>query len=356
MFAYKVLSTPLEATESIAVQKEALRSVKVKLAASNSAENYISIDGRLAAYQKVNLTANVSGILLSTSKVAKKGTYFNEGELIFEIDQRKANFNIRAMRSSLMNAITLMMPDLKIDHPIAFTNWKNYLDDFDIEKTISTLPSFTTEQEKYFVSARNIHQLYYNIKSAETQLIDYKIYAPFSGVITQSNIFAGSMVMPGQPLATIINSNHYELEAPITEQDLSFIKVGNPVQLFAANSDKKWTGKVQRIGNQIDPSTQSIPIYIKVSGTGLKEGMYLNGRLKGSSFNNVISIPKELIINQEYVYILKDSIIHSQQLEIENSDDNYVYAAALSPDTWMILDDPRGLYKGQKVQPIFEEK
>jgi len=356
MVAYKSLSTQKKVAEVIAVEKEELRSVKVKLAHPNSAENHIAIDGRITSFQQVNLTANVSGILQSNTRVAKKGTYFQEGELIFEIDQRKAVYNIRAMRSSLMNAITLMMPDLKIDHSAAYPNWKKYLDDFDIEKTIRQLPSFTTDQEKYFVSARNIHQLYYNIKSAETQLVDYNIYAPFSGVITQSNIFPGSMVMPGQPLATIINSSQYELEAPITEQDLAFVKVGNSVQLYAPNSTKKWTGKVIRIGNQIDPSTQSIPIYIKVNGAGLKQGMYLNGRLKGTSFNDVISIPKNLIINQKYIYILKDSIIQLQQLEIKNKDDNFVYATALPAETWMIQDDPRGLSKGQKVKPLLEEK
>ena len=354
MAAYKILSTPEETSNETVIKKEVLRSVKVQRFSPQSASNFISIDGRVAAYQQVNLSANVSGILLPSSKVTKKGMYFKKGELLFDIDQRKAVFNLHAMRSSLMNAITLMMPDLKIDYPTAFLNWKNYLDNFEVENSVKALPEISNEKEKYFLGVRNIHNLYYNIKSAEAQLADFKIYAPFSGVISQTNIFPGSMVLPGQPLASLVNTAHYELEAPITESNLSFVKIGNTVELTSTNNSKNWKGKVVRIGNTIDPATQSIPIYIKVSGQGLKEGMYLKGKIKGAPLSDVISFPKKLIVNQEYIYTLKDSTIHLQKLEIQNSDNKNVYTKALESDTWIVKDDPRGMFDGQKVIPVFE--
>jgi len=353
MAAYKILSTQPPPPPSSIVQKKELRKIAVQQFLPQTADNYITIDGRLSAYEQVNLSANVSGILLPNSKITKKGMYFKKGELLFDIDQRKAVFNLHAMRSSLMNAVTLMMPDLKIDYPDAFLNWKKYLDNFDIESPVKALPEIINEKEKYFVGVRNIHNQYYNIKSAETQLADFKIYAPFSGVIAQTNIFPGSMVMPGQALASMINTAHYELEAPITESNLEDVKIGNTVQLTATSGNKQWTGKVVRFGNTIDPATQSIPIYIKVSGRNLKEGMYLKGQIKGTPLSDVISLPKNLIVNQEFVYTLKDSTLHLQKLEIQNRDNKNVYANQFSAETWIVKDDPRGLFAGQKVAPIF---
>ncbi len=354
MAAYKILSTPEESIAATIVKKATPRKITAYQINAQSASNFIPIDGRISAYEQVNLSANVSGILLPTSKVTKKGMYFQKGELLFDIDQRKAVFNLNAMRSSLMNAITLMMPDLKIDYPNAYLNWKNYLDNFEIEKSVKALPEISSEKEKYFVGVRNIHNIYYNIKSAEAQLADFKIYAPFSGVIAQTNIFPGSMVMPGQPLASMINTAHYELEAPITEENLDDVKIGNVVELIGTSGNKKWTGKVVRIGNTIDPATQSIPVYIKLSGQGLKEGMYLKGKIKGKSLPNVITLPKKSIVNQEFIYTLKDSTLYLQKIEIQNSDDKNVFAKQLSPETWIVKDDPRGLFNGQKVVPIFE--
>lgn len=352
MWVYQALLNQKKPPAATILQKEALRRVAVQKLKPQTTTNHIAIDGRLVAYQQVNLSANVSGNLLPTTREVKKGMSFQKGDLLFDIDQRKANYNLYALRSSLLNAITLIMPELKLDYPEAFVNWKKYLDDFEVEAPVQPLPTITNEREKFFVAAHNIQNLYYNIKSAEAQLSDYKIYAPFSGVITRADVFPGALVMPGQPLGAMMNAYQYELEAPINEKDLGAIRVGNTVKLQSANSDKTWNGKVVRIGNQIDQSTQSIPVYISVGGNGLKEGMYLKGTVKGTALQNVFPLSKKLIVNQEYIYILKDSIIQLQKIAIKSRDDQSVYVTDLDPEMWIIQDDPRGLSEGQKVIPM----
>ncbi len=114
---------------------------------------------------------------------------------------------------------------------------------------------------------------------------------------------------------------------------------------------KKWTGKVNRISSTIDPTTQSIPLFIGVRGAGLKEGMYLKGSLKGSSLKAVAAIPKDIIVNQNFVYSVKDSSISQTKLEIVGRDEAFVYAAGLDPTQWIVKSTTAGLYEGQKVSP-----
>ena len=85
------------------------------------------------------------------------------GTLQPHIDQRKAAYNLHAMRSSLLNAITMMMPDLKLDYPMAYTNWAKYLAEFEVENSVQPLPDPATEEEKIFLGGRNIYNIYYNI-------------------------------------------------------------------------------------------------------------------------------------------------------------------------------------------------
>ncbi|MEM9822331.1 MAG: HlyD family efflux transporter periplasmic adaptor subunit [Bacteroidota bacterium] len=354
MGLYRSLSSQEEIAEKIEVQQVPQRQVRVRQLAPQVLENSIEIDGRLTAYKAVQLSANVSGMLKTSSPITKKGMLVNKGALLFDLDPTKAEYNLHSMRSSLLNAITLMIPDLKIDYPNAFEHWKNYLDDFEVEAPVKALPKVENKQEKYFVAVRNIYQLYYNIKSAEAQLEDYRIYAPFTGVLTQTNVFPGAMVMPGQLLASMINTSHFELEAPLREAQLAYVKPEQFVQLQSTDGSQSWLGKVVRIGQQIDPMTQSIPVYIQVKGKGLKEGMYLQGNIKGQPIANAIRLSQQSLVDQAYIFALKDSMVQKQQLTIIKQDRDSVYAQWPGTDLWIIQDDPRGLAEGQKVRPLFE--
>lgn len=351
--AYQLLSAEKPASVEQEKPKVTLRKVKLQQLKPERVNRSIKIDGRTKAYEQVVISANVSGVLQETSRVPKEGAYFKKGTLLFAIDQRKARYKLYALRSALLNAISQIMPDLKLDYPAAYANWKKYLDQFEVEKTIASLPNTTNDKEKYFVSARNIYQLYYDIKSAEAQLDDYKIYAPFSGVITQANVYTGATVIPGQPLVTMMNTSQFELEAPVPVRALAFIKKGNKVVLENEFGSATWNAKVARIASQIDPQTQYVILYISVTGNGLKEGMYLEGQINTAPVADVYRIPELAIINQDHVCIVQDSIVDFRQIEIAFSDASGVFTKDLHPEDWIVTEDVRGLDIGEKVHPVF---
>ena len=194
MIAFRSLGSKKAPVKKNFAQTKALRVVEVSQFSSDNADNNIVIDGRLNSYKTVNLASKVTGQLASSVKAFKKGTYYEKGELLFDIDQREARYNLYALRSNLLNQITQIMPDLKLDYPQAFQNWKNYLDAFNVESSVKALPTITNEQEKYFVASKNIYNTYYSIKSSEARLSDYQIYAPFSGIVTEANVFELSLI------------------------------------------------------------------------------------------------------------------------------------------------------------------
>ena len=351
MLAFHKLGAEKEPVKKNFEQQKELREVEVSQFTIENADNNIVIDGRLNSYQSVNLSSKVTGQLNSSGRAFKKGTYYKKGELIFDVDQREARFNLFALRSNLLNQITQIMPDLKLDYPQAFQNWKTYLDEFDVEAPVKPLPTITNDQEKYFVASKNIYNTFYNIKSSEARLSDYKIYAPFSGVVTNANVFEGSLISPNMQLGTLTSTGYYEMEAPLSESQLQYVKIGQAVELVSEITGKKWSGKVNRISSTIDPATQSIPLFIGVSGSGLKEGMYLKGNLRGSSLKQVAALPKDIVVDQEYVYEVQDSTINQTKLDIISRDDNYVYVSGLDLDKWIVKSTTAGLYIGQKVSP-----
>ena len=348
-FLFKTLEGQKKSTVSDKIVKKERRKIEVSTFTSSTQSNSIEVDGRVRAHERVNLTARVQGVMQETGRSIKEGKYFKKGEILFSIDKQEADFTVKAQKSSLMTAITQMMPDLKFDHTQSFDAWKSYLDQFDVNKPVKPLPVAKTDQEKYYVSGKNIYNQYYNIKSQETRLSEYSIYAPFSGVVTAINVFPGTLISPGQVLASMINTEQFEISTPIPLSDLKYVSIGQTVELSSSDLSKSWKGKVNRIGTQIDAATQNIPIYISVFGRGLKDGMYLKGDLSGQDLEDVTKLPKDLFVSTNAVYVVKDSTIVRKELSTVKRLNSHVMVRGLSADDKVISSSLAGLFEGQKV-------
>ncbi len=311
--------------------------------------NEIRIDGRLTAYEKIEIAAEVTGRLVATDKTIKPGIGFREGDVLFEVEGEDARLNLFAQRSTLLNALTQMMPDLKFDYPEAFEKWRDYLDAFEVEKPLRDFPKVTDQKEKYYLGSRDVYTQFYSIKAQEDRLKDYRIYAPFSGVFLNVQKYPGALVTPGSPLASIMNTSRYELVAPINMSDFAYVKPGQVVELSAEGLGLSWSGRVSRISNQIDQMTQSIPVYISVSGRGLRDGMYLSGALDGSPITQAAQIPRTALVDQDHVFILRDSIVRKAQLEVLKRVEESVYVRGLKPTDRVVIDGVQGLFDGQKA-------
>lgn len=348
-FVFYKLSGMKKSTVSSVYTAKAKPKVLVSTFETTSVPNTIEIDGRLRAAEQVGIFSKVNGILEQGSSTVKEGKYYSKGDLLFRVNDQEANYNLLAQKSTLLTNITQMMPDLKFDYPEGFQKWQNYLDNFDVSQSLKELPKVTDQKEKYYVGGKNIYNLFYNIKSLETRLRDYYIYAPFSGVVTQVNIYPGALVNPGSNLATMINTSYFELLGTATLEELKYIKTGQKVNLFSTDLDKSWTGTISRIGSQIDNATQNIPLYISVSGRGLKDGMYLQGTVDGKTIEDITVLPKNVFVNPESVYIVQDSTIVAKEIKSVKRLKDKVLIRGLSPDDKVITGSLAGLYEGQKV-------
>ncbi len=349
-FFYRSLKAKKESTVSKNPPAKEIRKVEVSQFAPTKSENKIEIDGRVSAYEKINLSAEVQGKLIDTGKTHRQGSSFAKGDLLFKVESKDDEYALKAQRSLLFNAITQIMPDLKFDYPQAFNKWKRYLDEFNIEARVKALPEIGSDQEKYFVGGKNIYNLYYSIKSAEERLKNYSIYAPFNGVFLSVNNYPGSLVSPGGNLGQIMNTYNFELVSPVAMEDLKYLKTGQKVTLRSEELNKNFSGTVSRTSKQLDPTTQSIPVYINVSGSGLRDGMYLKGSIMGAALDNVVIIPVDLLVNTNQVYTYQDSILQLQKVDIIKITGDKAYISGLDGTEQVITSGNNNLFPGQKVK------
>ncbi|MEM8886963.1 MAG: HlyD family efflux transporter periplasmic adaptor subunit [Bacteroidota bacterium] len=344
------MKKPAELKEVSKVVKQ-VKGLEVK---NTSLTTQLEITGRLQAAKKIEVFTEVGGTLLPNGNRFREGNFFKKGAVLVKVDNGEQMLGLLAQKSSLMNQITLMLPDLKSDYPSSFPNWQQYLDKMDVNKALEPLPEPVSDQEKYFVSARNLYNLYYNIQSQEKRMGKFTVHAPFNGALSQAMITEGTLVRAGQKLGEFMNTYTFELEASVNEGDIDLLRRGNKVELFADDKSKSWKGTVIRISNTIDPATQTVKVFISVSGEGLREGMYLSGTVNGRQLDNVFEISRNLLIDQDKVFLIQDSLLKIVEVEPLYLTSQNAIVSGLPNESIMMNEALIGAYEGLKVNTYFE--
>ncbi|MEM9869039.1 MAG: HlyD family efflux transporter periplasmic adaptor subunit, partial [Bacteroidota bacterium] len=215
----------------------------------------------------------------------------------------------QSAKSNLYNLLTSIMPDLRLDYPNIYPKWQQYLNSFDLQSSTPSLPEINSDKERFFVSGRGILSSYYNVKNLEQRLSKYNITAPFKGVLTDALVTEGTLIRAGQKLGEYINVGVYELEVSVSKTYGDFLKVGKEVVLSNLNKTKEYLGKVTRVNGRVDQNSQTITVFIEVSGEDLKEGQYLEANLEAKEEENAIEIDRSLLLENNQIFVVRDSVL-----------------------------------------------
>ena len=308
----------------------------------------IPVIGKLIARNHAQIYAEVGGILEQGQKQFLEGVSYKKDEVLLSINSKDAEFNLMSQRSNLLTQVAQILPDMKFDFPENSVKWETYLADFKIENEIESLPEPSNDREKYFVAGKGIYQTYYNIKNLENTFKKYRPKAPFNGTVVSSNIKPGTLVRVGQPLGEYISNYVYDLESSVSLEQAISIKIGNKAILNTESISEAINGKVSRINNNVDPSTQMVNIYITVSGSDLWEGMYLQGDLYSSTIVRATEIPRRIITNDNTVFVVIDSVAKELNVEIISLNGDTAVVTGLNDSTKLITKS-QNMYDGQKV-------
>lgn len=269
----------------------------------------LPVYGKIAAYERIELYAEVGGVLENTHPAFLEGNSFSKGQTLLKMENSEAMATTMSMRSNYINTLTQVLPDLKLDYPDLFEEWQNYLVSIDVDQNTPAPPTVSNPQAKIFLTSKGVFSAYHSLKSSEERLSKYHIRAPFDGVVTASNIRPGTLVRIGQPMGTFINPTEYELEISLSLQYLPLLEVGNVVLLHSPDIEGEWKATINRINKGIDASSQTVKAYLRLRGSNLREGMYLNGVLEGVELENVIAIPRRLIFDNNNIWTVVDSTL-----------------------------------------------
>lgn len=120
------------------------------------------------------------------------------------------------------------------------------------------------------------------LAAGEAPLDLVPVPAPFPGSIVEAHTLAGAAVEPGSPIFTLADLSVVNVVAEVPEAALGTLRRGQPARVqLSAYPGTVVEGTVERIREELDPSTRTARAIVRVPNTGrlLRPGMFASVRL-----------------------------------------------------------------------------
>ena len=267
-----------EGTGSGAVKVETMQ------AAGSGADALRSYSGTVEEENGTLLSFATSGTV--DGVYIKDGESVGKGRLIATLDPTQA----RNMHNAALAALTQ-----------AEDAWRRMKELYDK----GSLPEI-----KWIEAQTTLQQARSTEKMAAKSLADCRLYAPFTGVISQKNVERGQNVMPGTPVAKLVTVDRLKVKIAVPENEISQIAVGQKASVsIAALGGEVMTGTVTEKGVTADPMSRAYDVKITLRNNGRKmmPGMVAEVSIRRQDEAATCIIPAHIVQidenNNEFVWL-----------------------------------------------------
>ena len=313
----------------------------------------IPVEGKVEAWQRVDLVAEVNGVLSLGGKEFREGVRYKKGEVILGLDDSEARSSLRSARAQFLQLTSSTLSTIKIDFPEKIEVWEAYVNSIEIDEPLPVLPESTSDRERFYIINRGIDASYHSIKASEERLSKFSITAPFDGFVSTALVKPGSLVIGGQPIGVFVGTNKFEIKSSLNSEYLEFIKIGDNVE-FQFEGQTIATGSLDRISSSVNPTTQSATVYFKLTASTkdfvLRDGMYLPGTLIATGIDNCFEI-KVALIEEGQVYAVENNTLKSLNVETVFESFESALVRGLPDGTVLVKDQISNSFEGMKVNP-----
>lgn len=138
------------------------------------------------------------------------------------------------------------------------------------------------------------------------------VLAPIGGEVVERLVSAGQVIQAGTTQAfTISNMSTVWVLANVYQQDLPYVRVGDPVTVLTDSyPGTEFHGKISYVAAALDPATRTLQARIDVKNPQekLKNNMYVTAEVQAGKVANAISVPNAAVLrnaeNEPFVYTL----------------------------------------------------
>lgn len=196
------------------------------------------------------------------------------------------------------------------------------------------------------------------------------VVAPIDGVIIWRYADTGALIQSGTnsneqdiPIVRLSQSGLLRLRMPVPEDDVQFVREGEPIQVRVDAVNRSFTGKVVRFTRNVNFETRSMETEVDVENRDLAiaPGMYANAQLQLARSDNVVTIPTEALVLRgagESVYVLDaGNRVHVRSVQVGLRGSKLAeIRSGIEPGDRVILGGQEKYAEGEQVSPILTQE
>ncbi len=138
--------------------------------------------------------------------------------------------------------------------------------------------------------------------------------APVAGQIVERLVGPGQLLQAGTTQCfTISDMSTVWVMVNIYQNDLAYVRTGDPVDITTDAYPETFRGKISYIADALDPNTRTLPARIVTQNPGgkLKKDMYVNATVRAGKMADALTVPDAAVLrdaeNEPFVYLLTGS-------------------------------------------------
>lgn len=279
----------------------------------------VRAEGTVAPRTESQLVPEISGRVVEVSPSLAAGGFFNEGDVLLEIETRVYELAITRAEAAIEQA-KLRLTTERQEAEIARLEWESL-------GTGKPSPLLFREPQIAEVQA-SLAAAEANLRQAEYDLERTVLRAPFAGRVRSKQVDVGQFVQRGMTLATLYSVDVAEVRLPIPNSELEFCDLplayrdasspveGPGVKLVAqfAGEEHSWRGRIVRTEGEIDARTRMVNAIAQVQDPyargrnsrrpPLAVGMFVQAEIEGIRVRDVIRAPRNALREGNIMYVV----------------------------------------------------
>jgi membrane fusion protein, multidrug efflux system len=132
------------------------------------------------------------------------------------------------------------------------------------------------------------------------------LVADLAGIVSKVDVQEGQIVTAGGPLVELAVENRFEVRLGIEPEEVAYLKVGQPVSLFAPDRDSPAaiSGKLRLVTQRVNPDTRLVDVFVSLPpDVRLLLDQYVRGQLTIAT-EHALVVPREAVLADEGGYAL----------------------------------------------------
>lgn len=221
---------------------------------SRPVEYTVTAVGSVDAFEKVQVTARVAGVVEQVKFV--EGESVEAGQALVEIELRRYQLFVEAARANLQKAEAA-----KADAEAALARRKAV-----VEKSPGLIPGeeIATFATRVQTAAADVAQARSALDQAELNLRDAFVRAPVAGRIETRTVTTGQYVAPGGVLATLVQRDPLLLRFQVPSEEARSLRTGLVARFRVPGDAKDFTARITHVAGAAEAASRMVAVTAQV--------------------------------------------------------------------------------------------